>query len=62
MRFVICDDDEMLTSMVDATIASHGHDIVGIADTPVAAVGLVEHGQPDVVVSTRPSAATGTST
>ena len=36
--------------MVDATIASHGHDVVGIADTTTAGVGLVEHGQPDVVV------------
>jgi hypothetical protein len=50
MRFVLCDDDEMLCSMVDATIASHGHDVVGIADTTTAGVGLVEHGRPDVVV------------
>jgi hypothetical protein len=50
MRFVLCDDDEMLCSMVDATIATHGHDVVGIADTTSAAVGLVQHGRPDVVV------------
>jgi hypothetical protein len=50
MRFVICDDDEMLCSMVYATIATHGHDVVGIADTTTAAVGLVQHGRPDVVV------------
>lgn len=50
MRFVLCDDDEMLCSMVDGTIASHGHDIVGIANTTTAAVGLVEYGKPDVVV------------
>jgi hypothetical protein len=50
MRFVLCDDDEMLCSMVDATIASHGHDVVGIADTTTAGVGLVEHGKPDVLV------------
>jgi chemotaxis response regulator CheB len=50
MRFVLCDDDEMLCSMVDATIASHGHDVVGIAGTTTAGVGLVEHGKPDVVV------------
>jgi DNA-binding NarL/FixJ family response regulator len=50
MRFVLCDDDEMLCSMVDATVATHGHDVVGIADNTVAGVGLVEHGQPDVVV------------
>lgn len=50
MKFVLCDDDEMLCSMVDATIASHGHDVVGIADNTTAGVGLVTHGRPDVVV------------
>ena len=45
MRFVLCDDDEMLCSMVDATIATHGHDLVGIADTTTAAVGLVAPGE-----------------
>ena len=50
MKFVLCDDDEMLCSMVDATIASHGHDVIGVADTTTAAVGLVTHGKPDVVV------------
>jgi hypothetical protein len=40
----------MLSSMVDATIATHGHDVVGIADNTTAAVGLVQHGKPDVVV------------
>jgi hypothetical protein len=50
MRFVLCDDDRMLTSMVDATIASHGHDVVGVADNTTSGVGLVEHGHPDVVV------------
>jgi hypothetical protein len=50
VKFVLCDDDEMLCSMVDATIASQGHDVVGIADTTTGAVGLVTHGKPDVVV------------
>ena len=50
MRFVLCDDDVMLCSMVDATIATHGHDVVGVADTTSAAVRLVEYGKPDVVV------------
>jgi hypothetical protein len=50
VKFVLCDDDEMLCSMVDAAIASQGHDVVGIADTTTAAVGLVTHGKPDVVV------------
>lgn len=50
MRFVICDDDSMLLSMVDAVISTHGHELVGIADNTMDAVGLVEHGHPDVVV------------
>jgi DNA-binding NarL/FixJ family response regulator len=50
VKFVLCDDDEMLCSMVDATVASRGHDVVGIADNTTAAVGLVQHGRPDVVV------------
>lgn len=50
LRFVICDDDEMLDSMVDAMITDHGHDVIGIADTPTTAIGLVQQGHPDVVV------------
>lgn len=50
MRFVLCDDDEMLCSMVDATVAAHGHEVVGIADNTTAGVRLVEHGRPDIVV------------
>jgi CheY-like chemotaxis protein len=50
MRFVVCDDDEMLCSMVDATIAAQGHEVIGVADSTAAAVGLVQHGNPDVVV------------
>jgi chemotaxis response regulator CheB len=50
LRFVLCDDDEMLCSMVDAVISTHGHELVGIADNTTSGVGLVEHGRPDVVV------------
>jgi hypothetical protein len=50
MKFVVCDDDEMLGSMVDATIAAQGHEVIGVADTTAAAVLLVQHGSPDVVV------------
>ena len=45
MKFVLCDNDEMLCSMIDATIAAHGHEVVGIADTTTAGVGLVQHGK-----------------
>jgi chemotaxis response regulator CheB len=50
LRFVICDNDGMLSSMVDAMITEHGHDVVGIADSTSTAVGLVQQGHPDVVV------------
>src|SRR5258708_15588281 len=41
--------DDMICSMIGA-IASHGHEVVGIADTPTSAVGLVQAGRPDVLV------------
>src|SRR3954451_7574311 len=50
LRFVICDDDEMLSSVLDAMITDHGHEVIGVADSTNAALGLVEQGHPDVVV------------
>ena len=50
MRFAICDDDDMFCSMVDAMITSHGHEVIGIAGTTAAALGLVRQGHPEVVV------------
>lgn len=50
LRFVICDNDEMLCSMVDAMITDHGHEVIGVADSTNAAIGLVQQGHPDVVV------------
>lgn len=50
MRVVLCDADTMLREMVESLIARVGHEIVGIVDTTVAAVGLIEVARPDLVV------------
>jgi len=50
MRIVVCDDDAFLREMVESLVASSGHEVVGIADTTAAAVGLIEAGRPDAVV------------
>jgi chemotaxis response regulator CheB len=50
MQFVLCDDDALLRSMVEAVVSRHGHDIAGVADTTVAGAQLVLAARPDVVV------------
>jgi len=50
MRFVLCDDDQLFTSMVEAMLADVGHEVVGVASTTAASVALVETARPDVVI------------
>ena len=50
MRFVLCDDDQFLRSMVESIVARHGHDVVGCADGGVDATMLVESAKPDAVI------------
>ena len=50
MRIVVCDDDSFMREMVESLVRTTGHEVVGIADTTAAAVGLIEAGRPDVVV------------
>lgn len=50
MRFVICDDDEVVAQVLDAALTVEGHELVGVAETPAAAVDLVGQAKPDVAV------------
>jgi CheY-like chemotaxis protein len=50
MRIVVCDDDSFMREMVESLVRSTGHEVMGIADTTAAAVGLIEAGRPEAVV------------
>lgn len=50
MRFVLCDDDQLFTSMIEAMLADVGHEVVGVATTTSSSVALVETARPDVVI------------
>lgn len=50
MRIVVCDDDGFMREMVESLVAATGHEVVGVADTTAAAVGLIQAGRPDAVV------------
>jgi hypothetical protein len=50
MRFVICDDDQLIISMIEAMVGELGHEVAGVAVTTSDAVHLVETARPDVVI------------
>jgi hypothetical protein len=50
VRIVLCDEDVQMREMVEALVATTGHDVVGVADTTADAVGLVEAARPDAVI------------
>jgi chemotaxis response regulator CheB len=50
VKIVICDDDAFMREMVESLVRTTGHDVLGIADTTAAAVGLIESGHPEAVV------------
>jgi chemotaxis response regulator CheB len=50
MKFVLCDDDLMLRSMVDGIVTGLGHEVIGVADTTSEATSLIQTGRPDVVI------------
>src|SRR4051812_46636662 len=50
MRFVICDADDMVTQVLDASLSDNGHELVGTADTTLSAVELLKETRPDVAV------------
>ncbi|MEX2292439.1 MAG: hypothetical protein WD691_01525 [Acidimicrobiales bacterium] len=50
MRFVLCDDDRLFTSMVESILADRGHEVVGVGTTTAESVALVRAAKPDVVI------------
>lgn len=50
MRFVLCDDDQLFTSMVEAMLNDLGHEVVGVGTNTADCVALVETSHPDVVI------------
>jgi CheY-like chemotaxis protein len=50
VQIVVCDDDVFMREMVESLVRTTGHEVLGVADTTPAAVGLVEAGRPDAVV------------
>ncbi|MGQ0832483.1 MAG: hypothetical protein ACT4OV_12480 [Microthrixaceae bacterium] len=50
MRVVLCDEDALLRDVTEGLITRLGHDLVGVADTTVSGVALIEAARPDLVV------------
>jgi CheY-like chemotaxis protein len=50
VRFVLCDEDPLIISMVETIVERHGHEVLGIADHTAIASELVKAGRPDAVV------------
>lgn len=49
-RFVVCDEDELYTTVIGSLLAERGLDLVGVASTTPDAVALIEAARPDVVI------------
>lgn len=50
MRFVLCDDDQLFTSVIEAMLTDLGHEVVGVGTTSAESVALVRTARPDVVI------------
>jgi len=50
VRFVLCDADGLVLSMVETILERHGHEVIGVADHTAVASDLVRAGRPDAVV------------
>lgn len=50
MRFVLCDSDELFTSMIELMLNDLGHVVVGVGTTTADSVLLLETARPDVVI------------
>ena len=50
MRIVLCDEDPMLRDVVEDVVVKTGHEVVGMADSTAAAVGLLDTARPDAMV------------
>jgi len=50
MRFVLIDEDRLITSMIEGMLQDLGHEVLGVVDTTAAAVQLIHATRPDVVI------------
>jgi CheY-like chemotaxis protein len=50
VRIVLCDDDPLMRDLVETIVVRAGHEVVGIADTTIGAIGLVQTARPDAVL------------
>ncbi|MFL6206412.1 MAG: hypothetical protein ACJ739_13790 [Acidimicrobiales bacterium] len=50
MQIVVCDGEAFMREMVESLVRATGHEVLGVADTTPAAVGLIESGRPDAVI------------
>lgn len=49
-RFVVCDEDELYTTVIGSLLAERGLELVGVASTTPDAVAMIEAARPDVVI------------
>lgn len=47
---MVCDDDQLYTSLIERMLADLGHQVVGIASTAADGAALVETARPDLVI------------
>ena len=47
---MVCDDDQLYTSLIERMLADLGHQVVGIASTAAHGAALVETAHPDLVI------------
>jgi chemotaxis response regulator CheB len=50
VRFVLCDEDQLIRSIVESIVTRLGHEVVGVAETTAAATQLISYTHPDAVI------------
>jgi hypothetical protein len=50
VKFVLCDDDALMRSMIETLVERQGHEVIGAADNTSAATELIVHGRPEGVI------------
>jgi len=50
VRFILCDDDALMRSMIETIVERQGHEVIGASDNTSDASELIVHGRPDVVI------------
>jgi hypothetical protein len=50
MRIALCDNDSVMSEMVESIVSAAGHEVVGVATDTASGVGLLEAARPDVAV------------